>query len=227
MPYMLKCRLKEKRSEGGDVMTFVFETPPSVTWIAGQYTRLDIMTSVGIEERWFTISAAPYERDIAITTRMSGSRFKRALADMPVGRTVALAEPAGDFVWHDDGLHNLLIAGGIGVTPFISMLRQRHHDRRPLRAALLYLAGNAPDIAFRSELDTLAAAHPELSLTYVTHSGISYEELIKKAGTLSDRRVYVSGPEVMVEELGRQMRAAGLPPERLLQDWFSGYSMAA
>lgn len=89
-------------------------------------------------KRWFTISSAPFEGIMQITTRMTDSSFKQALATLPEGGHLDLLGPAiGRFTWQDTEKPVVFVAGGIGVTAFHSILRQRAHDQLPLNSHLI------------------------------------------------------------------------------------------
>src|SRR4051794_22272390 len=111
-----------------DITSFWFKTEQPLSYTAGQFTELtlthDNPDDRGLK-RWFTLSSAPGGELVSITTRRShdkGSTFKKTLWSMEAGHEVDLAEAMGDFVLPKlIQTPLILVAGGIGVTPFHSM----------------------------------------------------------------------------------------------------------
>ncbi|MDB5178588.1 MAG: flavodoxin reductase (ferredoxin-NADPH reductase) family 1 [Patescibacteria group bacterium] len=225
----MKLKLINKENLTDNIWAFRFEPDEKQSWIPGQFIRVEIPHEQPDEEgakRWFTVSSAPYEGLMQITTRVTGTTFKRALAAVPVGAEIDMLEaPDGDFVWPDSELPLIFIAGGIGATPFYSMLKQRFHDHQPLGVMLVY-GGRTADLPFRAEFDQWAAADPRFKIHYVIGEPLTPAGLTALEPKLNDSLVYLSGPEPMVESLGDQLKASGLPEAQLRQDFFPNYTEA-
>lgn len=211
-----------------NVWTFQFEAHPHFSWTAGQYMQIQLPHPNPDKEgtkRFFTISAAPYENNPAITTRITESTFKQALVNMPEGGELnLLAKPDGDFVWTDGDQPLVFVAAGIGITPFRSILAQRAHDHQPLDVTLVY-ANRTDAIPFKDEFDAMAAADSNFKVHYITGL-VTGDRVTELVPDLKQTLVYVSGPEPMVEALGDQLKAAGLPEAQLKQDFFPNYTEA-
>lgn len=225
----LGLKLKEKEHLIDNIWAFRFEPTEPLTWVAGQFIRVELPHDNPDDEgtkRWFTVSSAPYEGIVQITTRVTESTFKQALAALPVGDRLPLLEkPDGDFVWEDSDKPLVFVAGGIGVTPFHSILKQRAHEHLPLNVTLIY--GNRTDaIVFKDEFDGYAQTDSQLKVQYVTGEPLTAEKLTELVPNLNAALVYVSGPEPMVEALGDQLKATGLPESQLRQDFFPNYTEA-
>jgi ferredoxin-NADP reductase len=214
-------RLIRSQGEAGNVRTFVFETG-GLTWIAGQ-SQGYVIPSVGETEdenqRWFTIASAPYEGEIHISTRVSQSKFKQALNAMQPGETISCYGLEGDFTWEETSEPVVLVAGGIGITPFRSILLERSRAGKPLNANLLYY-NRDEQIPFRAELESLASRHSEFRLQFVVGEMIDADSILRRAPDSSSRLLYISGPEPMVENVGEKLRERGV---EIKQDWFPGY----
>ena len=210
-----------------NVWAFRFKPSEPLTWIAGQYVRVELPHDNPDDEgvkRWFTNSAAPYEGILQITTRITDSTFKQALFGLEIGDTnLQLIEaPEGDFVWQSSELPIVFVAGGIGVTPFRSIIKQRIHDGQPDNVSLVY-GSRTPEVPFKNELTEWMAADPTLQVHYVSGSPLTAESLIAEMPTLNNSLVYLSGPEPMVESLGDDLKSRGLPDSQLKQDFFPNY----
>ena len=223
----MTLQLIEKEHLVDNVWAFRFKPDGPFSWTAGQYVRVELPhdnPDTEGTERWFTNSAAPFEGIMQITTRVTESTFKQALSKLEPGDELRLIEnPEGDFVWQDSDLPMVFVAGGIGITPFRSILRQRAHDGQPLPVTLVY-GGRTADVPFRGELDELAAAHPEFKVHYVIGAPLTSEGVAEVVPNVNGSLVYVSGPEPMVEALGDDLKQHGLRAAQLKQDFFPNYN---
>ena len=219
--------LYEKEHLVDNVWAFRFRSSEPLTWTAGQYVRVELPHDNADEEgarRWFTNSAAPYEGILQITTRVTDTTFKQALFQLEIGSTnLQLIEaPEGDFVWQDANMPIVFVAGGIGVTPFRSIIKQRMHDGQALNLSLVY-GSRSPEVPFKDELSEWMSVDPTLKVHYVSGSPLTAEALLAEIPTLNSSLVYVSGPEPMVEALGDDLKKHGLPEAQLKQDFFPNY----
>lgn len=219
--------LYEKEHLVDNVWAFRFRPSEPLTWTAGQYVRVELPHDNPDEEgarRWFTNSAAPYEGILQITTRVTDTTFKQALFQLEIGSTnLRLIEaPEGDFVWQDANMPVVFVAGGIGVTPFRSIIKQRIHDGQALNLSLVY-GSRSPEVPFKDELSGWMGSDPTLKVHYVSGSPLTAEALMAELPTLNSSLVYVSGPEPMVEALGDDLKKHGLPEAQLKQDFFPNY----
>lgn len=224
----MKLKLIERKPLFEDVESFVFEPNEPVEWQPGQYMHYVFPhhdeDNRG-EERWFTISAPPFQKNITITTRFTeerGSSFKKALRNLKVGDTIQADGPKGKFIIEDFDRKHILIAGGIGITPYHSMLVQFDHDGRMPDIELLW-ANRDENFVFGDELSALESKYPNFNI----HKFIG-DRRIEKSDFQPytddpDTIFYVSGPEPMVENYAETLKQMGLPEERVRTDFFPGY----
>jgi ferredoxin-NADP reductase len=221
----MKVIFKKKFAEGGNAVSFILEPEKPVNWEAGQYISYEIPgLPPSNDERTFTISSAPYEKHFQITTRITDSTFKQQLNNLKPGTELEADQVGGDFTWVDTNRPIIFVAGGIGVTPYHSILKQRAHDNKPLTATLLY-ANRDDNLVFKAELDKLAATHPEFGIHYVIGEQLNAQKMRKLAPQLNESLIYLSGPESMVDSFEEQLSALGIPKDQLKQDWFPGYTV--
>jgi ferredoxin-NADP reductase len=170
----MKLVFRERIAAQGNVTRFVFQPETPLSWQPGQYIHYDLPhpdTDSRGTERWFTISSAPFEKEVWITTRIfdaDGSSFKRHLLRMEPGQAIEADLPEGDFIVEDPSKSYVFVAGGIGITPFRSILKQLHHDGKSIKVELLYANRDAESIAFKDELEAISKAHDGFSITYYT-----------------------------------------------------------
>ena len=225
----MKLILVEKRPETEDVMSFVFRSDAPLKWQAGQFLHYSLphpdADDRGIT-RYFTIASAPFEGHVMLTTRFAGERsssFKRALRRLAIGTAVEVSEPDGDFVVGDPGDEHVLIAGGIGVTPFRAILLDLDHRELPIKATLLY-ANRTPDFVYKAEMDRLTGRHPGLAIRYlVSPEHVSQSSIRAAAADLAKPTFHVSGPEPFVEAMGNMLSQLGVPDVHVKRDYFPGY----
>jgi ferredoxin-NADP reductase len=220
-------KLINKEQLVDNVWAFRFQPSEPLVWTAGQYVRVELPHDNPDGEgtkRWFTNSAAPYEGIMQITTRVTDSTFKQALAKLAEGGELQLIEnPEGDFVWQDSDLPIIFVAGGIGVTPFHSILKQRVHDGLPINATLIYGA-RTEDVPFKDELAQWAANNAKFTVKYIVGEPLTAEKLAELEPNLNQSLVYLSGSEPMVEALGEALKTNGLPEAQCKRDEFPNYT---
>jgi ferredoxin-NADP reductase len=223
----MKLKLISKHDEAGNAKTFVFEPEQPLTWTAGQFMHYGLQKPDGVEdtmERFFTISSAPFTGKPQITTRISRSPFKQALNKLEISDTIEATPPEGDFVWEDSERPIVFLAGGIGVTPFHSIIAERAHKGQRLDLTLIY-ANRDEEIIFKEELDAIAKAHPEFKLKYVLGHPLDIGKVLQAAPNISDSLIYISGAEGMVEDISRKLdEEAKITNDQLRQDFFPGYN---
>jgi ferredoxin-NADP reductase len=224
---MIKIKFESKEEIQDGVFTFHFSAGPKVQWQPGQYMHYFLKHPDADdrgEDRYFTISSAPYEGKIMLTTRWSGdkaSSFKKAMFALKAGDELEAEEPSGKFVWREGDLKRVLVSGGIGITPFRSMLAQLDHDDQEIDADLLY-ANRDEHFVFDDELRGISARHPGLRIKKFTGKEITIDDLTPFSS--SKTLYYLSGPEPMVNSFKEQLLSAGISEENVLKDSFPGYS---
>lgn len=227
---MMKLQFVGKKKQIENVYTFIFEPNKEVGWQPGQYLHYELphpgTDDRGIE-RWFTISAPPYEKQIMLTTRFDTERsssFKKALRKLEPGQKIKAGEPRGDFLLQPDASRHILIAGGIGVTPYHSMLLQLDHDTKPINVDLLY-ANRDENFVFDDEFAKLAAKHSEFKIRKFVGDERIVENDLKPYLKDENAIFYVSGPRPMVEVYQHLLEDLEVNPECIKTDYFPGYKM--
>lgn len=138
----MKLTLTTIKPESPDVKSFIFKPSKPLIWKAGQYLHYMLHhepTDDRGSDRWFTIASAPFEHHVMITTRLAktkGSTFKKNLKDLKVGEAIEVSDVDGDFIVTKKNKDYVFIAGGIGITPFRSILKEMQHAGIRLRVTL-------------------------------------------------------------------------------------------
>jgi|SRR5579885_1872322 len=227
----MKVKLIDRKPEVPHVESFIFEPQESLSWQAGQFLHYVFHhepTDDRGSDRWFTISAAPYEGHVMLTTRFAeekGSSFKNALKGLQIGKSIEISYLEGDFILDDPEKKHVFIAGGIGITPFRSMLKQLVFEKKPINVTLLY-ANRDEHIVFKEELEEIAKENPNFVIHYIfSPEHIDEEKIRHFVPDLRKPIFYISGPEPMVENLGNLLKAMGIAEDHIKQDWFPGYPL--
>jgi ferredoxin-NADP reductase len=236
----------ETRLEGRDdvaegTMAFHFEKPSGFAFKAGQAIDVVLVDPPGTDSQnarhAFSIVSAPFQRDLVVATRMRDTAFKRALKRLPIGSPVRIEGPFGSLTLHNNRARPaVFIAGGIGITPFMSILRQAAKEQLPQRLLLLYSNRRPEDAAFLPELLELERQNKQFravaTMTNMDKSGRPWkgetglidEDLVKRAaGELSAPIYYLAGPPAMVEAMRRTLNPVGVDDDDIRSEEFHGY----
>jgi len=232
----LKLTLLNKRQLTPSTWEFSFQPAHPVSFRPGQYMELTLphgRTDARGSRRVFSISSAP-ARDAPITfaIKTGPSSFKTALLALPKGSVVRGTSVGGDFALPSDpSTPVLLVAGGIGITPFSSQLdnaRLAGHDRD---VVVVYSVSDASELAYAEVLESSGARVVLLSpnrperlpngWTWAGNGRITRELLEAEVPDAASRRAYVSGSPALVNSVRGILRSAGA--KRVTADYFSGY----
>lgn len=221
----MKLRLIAKKNEAGDIKTFIFEPEKPIIWNAGQYLIYSLPhdnQDIRGKMRFFTISSPPFEKLPSITTRVmdKSSSFKNSLDKLKPGQTIEAKGPDGDFVIENPNGEYVFIAGGIGITPFISIIKQLDYEEKPINITLFYTSKN--NFVFKDVFDKISKKHKEFKVHYLNER-IDNNTLLEKVDNLKKYIFYVSGPDPMVDDLEELLKKLGVSEENLRLDYFSGY----
>ncbi len=153
--YVSRLEYREEICEG--TIAFGLQKPAGFRFRAGQYVEMALIKpakrDIGGDTRTFSIASAPFEGGLLFAMRLSNTAFKRVLEALPVGSEIEIRGPAGTFALHEDPRHPaVFLAGGIGLAPFLSILRQAFHDRIGRDIYLFYSNRRPEDTAYLGEL---------------------------------------------------------------------------
>lgn len=234
----LKIKYLSKKEVAKETFEFDFGKPANFSYIAGQYLiwTLPNLSPTADEKgnrRDFTISSAPFENILSFTTRRRDSAFKNWANTMQPGDEIEIDGPYGDLVLSKDTTKKVvMIAGGIGITPFRSMTFQAGHDKNPTEIILFFFDKSPEDMAYLEDLKVLSSTNSPFQLIPVItkpekswpgETGYLTKELLKKYLQLNSYLYLVAGPPAMVDAIRNTLSEAGILPEQVVGENFGGY----
>lgn len=233
--YRLTLQRIEKIS--ARVYNYVFTSDHRVAFTAGQYMEWTLGSVPGDgrgNRRSFTIASSPSESTIQVGLKYyePSSTFKHVFSQLKPGDTILAGQIAGSFTL--TGLHDkklTLIAGGVGITPFRSMIKQLIDEKHQADIVVLYSVAAVDELAY---LDVFRAARangvrliPVASAPNgaegVIAGPITAELITDSVPDFSERTFLVSGPNAMVQDIGHILHELSISRTRIHTDYFSGY----
>lgn len=229
--------LKEKNHLAPDVLELVFQPSHPLKFHSGQYLEFTLPhahTDARGNRRYFTVASSPTEPQVHLGVKFypNSSSFKKTLGDLEIGETLMAGQLAGDFTLPKETNQKLVfMAGGIGITPFRSMIKYLIDTKQSRDIVLLYMNKTKESIVYG---DLFAQAEP---LGVHTHyiltdpappdwqglTGFIDANMIKK--TISDYQnhfFYISGPQVMVASMRDMLQGMGVKADHIKKDFFPG-----
>jgi ferredoxin-NADP reductase/Na+-translocating ferredoxin:NAD+ oxidoreductase RnfD subunit len=234
-------RLTGRRRWGSATQDFMFKPQKPFSYLPGQYIELTLLhehADARGSRRYFTLASSPTEDTLYVGVRFykDGSSFKKALDALTEQTAIAAGQLGGDFTLPKDTEQKLaFIAGGIGVTPFRSMMKYMTDMNERRSTVMLYGERTADNVAYADVFedarkrigartvyvinDTDMVATPNLHPGRITPSLIQTE-----IPDFAQRLFYVSGPQPMVQEVRRMLLGLGVSSSDIKTDYFSGYA---
>ena len=204
---------------------------------AGQYATITLPNATDqpttSQFHDFSIASSPNDHEkLKIAFRNSPSFFKTTLLNLPLGESVILEGPSGNFTLPEETDKPIVcIAGGIGITPFMSMLTAMSEMRQPYQTTLFYSNHDTVSTAYASDLQQLAKLSPSLKLVFTMTNdtqwkgetqAIEGDFVASYLGDLSNYVFYIAGPPAMVFAVRDDLRQAGVAEENIHTEGFTG-----
>ena len=238
----LLLTLKEKIQLAKNTFDFSFVADQSMDFSPGQYLEWTMPHERPDDRgnrRYFTISSSPTEKEIKMGVKFYAqpSSFKKGLLAMKVGQSMVASQLAGEFILPKDKDQKLVfIAGGIGVTPFRSMLKYLIDKDEKRDIAVFYANNTAEEIAYKDIFEQ-AKSHlgiktifcltnnEKVPADWAGHCGRIDQALIKKEiPDFSERTFYISGPRSMILAYQDVLKKLGVQEKQIITDFFPGFA---
>ena len=239
----MKLKLVKKVEEAKGTKSFFWEPEKPVNYLAGQYFYFTLPSLKYPDPRGatrhLTLSSSPTEENLLrMTTRIrQESGYKKTLDELEIGSTIEGEGPEGTFILDEKepGPH-VFLAGGIGITPFRSMIKYAADKNLNTQIHLIYSNSIPEEITFRNELESWAKSWPNLKLDMTITkpeessekwSGLTGridENLIRQLITDTGKPVFwVCGPPAMVEAMEQTLGKLNISSGKVRSEKFTGY----
>jgi ferredoxin-NADP reductase len=225
-----------------DTYDFVFTPDQKMNFKPGQYMELTLdhpsQDSRGIR-RYLTIASSPTEKEFRFGVKFynKASSFKKTLIQMKQDQEIVASQLAGDFTLPQDKNKKLVfIAGGIGITPFRSMIKYMLDKKEKRTVTLLYANWTQNDIAYKNIFNE---AENQLGMKTVYSCAktptvlpdghrcrglLKEQDIIEEIPDYKERLFYISGPPSMVKAFEGYLKNIGVKNKNVVTDYFPGFS---
>lgn len=236
----MKAKIKEKKEVAKGTLQVTFDLLGNqIDFKAGQFffitiPKLNYPDDHG-NRRHFSIVNSPNEKNIiTMTTRIrEESGFKKTLRELPVDSEVEIGEILGNFVLPQDYDKSLVfIAGGIGITPFMSMLHLIDEEKFPYKITLIYSNRDQESTAFLNELEEIKNRNENIKLVFTMTEDLSWKGENRKIdgqfitdhiADFKDKTFYISGPPAFNEAIVKNLNELKIEDKNIFAENFSGY----
>ena len=218
---------------------FRFEKPEGFVFQAGQSIDLTLVnpqeTDAEGNMRSFSLCSAPEEDSLAIATRMRDTAFKRVLGSMTQGHEISFEGPFGSFFLHENTTRPaVFLAGGIGITPFRSMILDAAARKLPHTLFLFYSNRSLQDAPFLQEMideesknqhfKCIATMTAEVDDKWSGERGYIDAAMLEKYISRDSSPVYyLAGPQAFATAMRQLLAGMGVSGDDIRFEEFSGY----
>ena len=198
---------------------------------AGQYVSLQMKIGDSLVSRPYSIVSTPrqaLENQLVLAVEKAGFVSGYLNETARVGDRFVMTEPSGEFHYETlrDSRRIVCVAGGSGITPFVSMAGSMADGDEACEMTLFYGARSAAQLAYKAELDALAARCEGLKVVYVLsdgeqpgcETGFVSAELMRRHTDLAGSTFFLCGPQAMYDFVGRELAPLGLPQKAVHHD---------
>lgn len=234
-------KLKERREIANGTMAFLLEKPAGFDFKPGQAMEVKLEnpseTDAEGNSRAFSIASAPHEPYVMFATRMRDSAMKNSLKKIPLGTELQVDGPWGDLKLHTRATRPaVFLAGGIGITPFRSIVLDAAKNKLPHKLWLFYSNHRPEDAPFLEELERAERENPNFkmiaTMTNMNKSSrpwrgktgfVDKKMLTEAIGDLNAPIYYIAGPGAMLNAMKKMLLEAGVNEDDIRAEEFAGY----
>lgn len=221
--------------EARGTKSFIFQPESPISFVPGQYIyctlpKLNYPDAKGAT-RHFTIASSPTQEGLMITTRIRAeSGYKKTLDELPIGSFVETQESNGTFIFdeREAGPH-IFLAGGIGVTPFRSMIKYIVDNNLETPVYLIYSNSDA-DIPFKKDFDNITKTHLNIKIQYLissTQGHLDQAKIESYMGSwgveIGDSTWWVCGPPPFIDAVEDILGKMKIQGRQIRSEKFTGY----
>jgi ferredoxin-NADP reductase len=217
-----------------DVTSFRFSRPVDLSYKPGQYFFVNIKQDSKELSHHFSFSSSPTEEKyFEFTKKFTDHEYSLALKSAKVGDWARIDAPYGQFTFEGEHSKIALLAGGIGITPFISICKNATDKKLNSKINLFFGCKTQGDIAFHKELEEMQLQNSNLDIHFIVTqpspdwkgaTGIISAEMIRQElPDFKENVFFTCGPPAMVTAMETIIQSLELPKEQLKKEYFTGY----
>ncbi len=202
-----------------------FEKPRGFVFEPGNWMDIRFLSADLAIGKTFSITSSPTEPDIMIAFKKGISKFKKALEQIQIGDTMLITQFGSNGFLLDKRYESVFIAGGIGITPFRSMIKEAIDANSKVEITLIY-QNHTDDFPFREELEEWQPIFPSLKIQYVVtgkEARLSKDKLERLVPDVANKMIHIVGSPSMVENVEKMLLILGTKKEYIKIDSFDGY----
>lgn len=239
MSHTYNTDLLKSETIANNIMAFFLRRPDGFTYRAGQTVDLEITSAEGNKlTHTFSLVSAPEEEHLIVATRIRDSEYKKTLQGLLPGAEVTIDGPYGSFFLHQDASKPaVFLVGGIGITPFISMIHEVISTSHTRKIFLFYSNRQPADSAYLEELTSVSERNSETlsfipTMTDATDGATSWTgetgyinwDMVTKYVTGPENAVfYTAGPSAMVNAMRTMLTEHDISEDAIRTEEFPGY----
>jgi ferredoxin-NADP reductase len=229
-----ETKIQEIIPRTADITSYRFARPSDLGYKPGQFFFVTLKQDGKELSKHFSFSSSPTEKSFfEFTKRLTDHEYSTALKAAKVGDWARIDAPYGQFTFEGEYAKIALLAGGIGITPFMSICKNATDKGLESRITLFFGCRTEDDIPFRQELESMQQANKNLKVHLVLNqpnsdwkgaTGIITADMIQKElPDYKDNVFYCCGPPGMVTAMEKLITSIGLPQTQLKLEYFTGY----
>ena len=226
------------RQETPEIKSFHFSTPPEFSFKPAQHIVLELPVGGKGQKKSFSISSSPITNGYLETTkRMSQSEYSKVMCSLKPGDKVRIKGPYGMFLL-DEKRDAIMLAGGIGITPFKNMIEYATEKKLPINITLVLSNKTPEEIPFMEELSALEGKNKNQKIVHTItrpqeskstgnwkgSTGRINKEIISSIERFKEKIYYICGPPSMVNEVNALLLDLGIKKEQIKLERFTGYN---
>jgi glycine betaine catabolism B len=221
-------------NRSNNISSFRFKRPDDFQYLPGQYIIVQLRINHQLVQKAFSLSSSPTEQEfIEFTKKFTGHEFSEGLKALQVGDFLNLDGPFGSFTLKEDDNKIAMLAGGIGVTPFRSMIQYSMDKGIDNDIVMICSNKTEDDIIFKDDFQEMMKQHPNFSIVLTCTrptdnwtgicGRIDRNMIEREVPDFRERMFYICGPPVMVESMKELLRSMDIPDNMILFEDFFGY----
>ncbi len=232
----MKLKITGTKNEANNYFSLILEKPVNFSFYPGQYIDIELSVNGQVKsDRLFTISSSPTENFLMITTKKGFTDFKEAMVALQIGDSISTSYPIGTFTL-DESQPAVFMTGGIGITPFRSIVKYVVDQKLSTKITLIY-SNSDNNFLFKKELEDWQKQLPNLTIYYIVTSQVGrldkdkFLNLYPKLFTLSPKNAssqaslifYLAGSPKMVDDFASILLELEVDETNIRYDRFDGY----